>query len=130
MSRANYQREILAETKQSHDVEAPSRRGDAASAARQETQNIDRILRCRGTQSAQRKRKRKEGRVAGQSKMLWFSTASYSLDGSQGGRWARKEAGTERHSRHSRICAHRPAPSKLDQKWIAIGFEGRGILEN
>ena len=44
------------------------------------TQNIDRILRLPGTTNLPNAKKRKEGRVACQAKLLWFDDTSYPLD--------------------------------------------------
>ena len=44
------------------------------------TQNIDRILRLPGTTNLPNAKKRKEGRVACQTKLLWFDDVSYPLD--------------------------------------------------
>ena len=44
------------------------------------TQNIDRILRLPGTTNLPNAKKRKEGRVACQTRLLWFDDVSYPLD--------------------------------------------------
>jgi hypothetical protein len=44
------------------------------------TQNIDRILRLPGTTNLPNAKKRKEGRVVCQTKLLWFEDTSYPLD--------------------------------------------------
>ena len=44
------------------------------------TQNIDRILRLPGTTNLPNAKKRKKGRVACPTKLLWFDGASYPLD--------------------------------------------------
>ena len=44
------------------------------------TQNIDRILRLPGTTNLPNAKKRKDGRVACQTKLLWFDDVSYPLD--------------------------------------------------
>jgi P4 family phage/plasmid primase-like protien len=62
------------------DVEARVKAIMVALGAKPGTQNVDRILRLPGTTNLPNAKKRKEGRVACQTKLLWFDDASYPLE--------------------------------------------------
>src|SRR5262249_2806444 len=64
----------------SDDVEARAAAAMKRLGAKAGTQNIDRILRLPGTINLPNATKRKKGRVACQTKLLWFNGASYPLD--------------------------------------------------
>ena len=63
------------------------------------TQNIDRILRLPGTTNLPNAKKRKEGRVACQTKLLWFDDVSYPLDAFPKEETGREEARQEKPAR-------------------------------
>jgi len=62
------------------DVEARAAALMRRLGAKAGTQNIDRILRLPGTTNLPNAKKRKEGRIACQTKLLWFENTSYPLD--------------------------------------------------
>src|SRR5262249_45929050 len=62
------------------DVEARAAAMMRRLGAKPGTQNIDRILRLPGTTNLPTAKKRKEGRVACQAKLLWFNDTSYPLE--------------------------------------------------
>jgi hypothetical protein len=80
------------------------------------TQNIDRILRLPDTINLPNKKKREEGRVACQTKLLWFNDTSYPLDAfpkeepnkengdGRGKEWTRDESGSGYGFRFMRDC--------------------------
>ena len=94
------------------------------------TQNIDRILRLPGTTNLPNAKKRKEGRVACQTKLLWFDDASYPLDAFPKEEPGEKKPEPETFGAFEDIAPTDPRLAKLDEKWIALGFEGKGIREN
>ena len=94
------------------------------------TQNIDRILRLPGTTNLPNAKKRKEGRVACQTKLLWFDDVSYPLDAFPKEAPGKEKPEPETFGAFEDITPTDPRLAKLDQKWIALGFEGKGIREN
>ena len=89
------------------------------------TQNIDRILRLPGTTNLPNAKKRKEGRVACQTKLLWFDDVSYPLDafpkengGARERRQATKRPGKRRPRRKRqrlRLPLHAGLPRQGDE---------------
>ena len=94
------------------------------------TQNIDRILRLPGTTNLPNAKKRKEGRVACPTKLLWFDDTSYPLDAFPKEEPGEKKPEPETFGAFEDIAPTDPRLAKLDEKWIALGFEGKGIREN
>jgi hypothetical protein len=91
------------------------------------TQNIDRILRLPGTTNLPNAKKRKEGRVACPTKVLWFNDVSYPLDAFPS---PAEEGTTKDFGPFEDIAPTDQRLTELSKKWIALGFEGKGILEN
>ena len=98
------------------DAEARSATMMRRLGAKAGTQNIDRILRLPDTINLPNKKKREEGRVACQTKLLWFNDTSYPLDAfpkeepnkeNGDGRdkeWTRDESGSGYGYRFMRDC--------------------------
>ena len=112
------------------DVEARAATVMKRLGAKAGTQNIDRILRLPGTTNLPNAKKRKEGRVACQTKLLWFNGASYPLDA-----FPKEESVTGKGSKnlppefklsdgYEPVARDAPELAKLDAVWVARIFEG------
>lgn len=98
------------------------------------THNVDRLLRLPGTINYPNAKKRKEGRVICQSRIVRITDARYSLED-----FPALEPESADDKETSRDYANAdfedikpddPRLKNLDEKWIALGFEGKGIAEN
>jgi hypothetical protein len=108
--------------------------------ARPGTQNIDRILRLPGTTNLPNAKKRKEGRIPCETKLLWFEDSTYPLDAfpkpkqktSDGGKKRQPDSGDElERAIHD---ASVPKGKRSERVWFVIckmlrrGYQPKAIL--
>jgi virulence-associated protein E len=90
------------------------------------TQNIDRILRLPGTTNLPNAKKRKEGRVACQTKLLWFDDTSYPLDAfpkEEPGKkkpGKKKAAGRDADALEQAISKSAPKGERSEAVWFVV----------